>query len=568
MKKTYFFPKTILLSILYLFLSKGSFGQSPEKLSYQAVIRNTNNNLVSSQSIGMQVSILQGSTSGSIVFSEEHATTTNANGLVSIMIGTGNISTGSFSSIDWSNGPYFIKTETDITGGNNYTITGTQELLSVPYALHAKTVEIDSVNDADADPTNELQNLTFQNDSILISNGTGVALSSIGNGGKTHIILSGNISDNDAAIKITNELGSNTQFVLIQNTTNLTTIDLTGITELIDLKILNNTNLTSVNMSNLSTIYTSCDIGNNPMLNNINFNSLSTTGDTYLHNNNALPTLSFPSINYAQSISISSHPSLTSINLTTLNKIDFVDLSNNSALTSINLPNINSHIKSGINIVNNSSLTSINLPNIPSVDYFSISDNSLLTAININSMTNSAGFVFAINNNPALTSLDLSNLTLSANTNFEFKNNSAFTSLDLSGLTICQNLEIVNNSILSTLNVTNISTASLILINNNTNLSSLSIPNLNTVNSFSACNNNLSTITISGLTNLPQQQFLAFGNSLPSSSINNLLAFFVSLNPTSGYISINNQNPAAPPTGQGITDKNTLTNNGVNVFTD
>ncbi len=35
--------------------------------------------------------------------------------------------------------PTFLKTETDLNGGANYTIVGTSQLLSVPYALFSKT---------------------------------------------------------------------------------------------------------------------------------------------------------------------------------------------------------------------------------------------------------------------------------------------------------------------------------------------------------------------------------------------------------------------------------------------
>jgi uncharacterized protein (TIGR02145 family) len=130
------------------------FAQSPEKMSYQAVIRDGSNNLVSSTAVGMQISILQGSASGTAVYVETQEPTTNANGLVNVEIGTGTTS-DDFSAIDWANGPYFIKTETDPngeTGGIDYTINGTSQLLSVPYALHAKTAETVSGGITETDP--------------------------------------------------------------------------------------------------------------------------------------------------------------------------------------------------------------------------------------------------------------------------------------------------------------------------------------------------------------------------------------------------------------------------------
>ncbi len=126
------------------------YAQSPERISYQAVLRDAGNNLVTNQSVGMQISILRGSVNGTAIYMETQIPVTNDNGLVSIEIGTGTTS-DDFSGIDWANGPYFLKTETDPAGGTNYTITGTSQLLSVPYALYAKTAEslTGTINEAD-----------------------------------------------------------------------------------------------------------------------------------------------------------------------------------------------------------------------------------------------------------------------------------------------------------------------------------------------------------------------------------------------------------------------------------
>lgn len=129
--------KKLITIFAAVILSASAFAQAPNKMSYQAVIRNNSNILVTNQAVGMQISILQGSSSGTAVYVETQTPTTNANGLASIEIGSGTIITGTFSAIDWANGPYFIKTETDPTGGSSYSITGTSQLLSVPYALYA-----------------------------------------------------------------------------------------------------------------------------------------------------------------------------------------------------------------------------------------------------------------------------------------------------------------------------------------------------------------------------------------------------------------------------------------------
>ncbi|MCB0839713.1 MAG: hypothetical protein KDD99_23745 [Bacteroidetes bacterium] len=106
----------------------------PQKMSYQAILRDASNTLLVNQNVGILITILQGTSS---VYTETHTTTTNANGMVSLEIGAGSSPSTSFSSIDWANGPFYLKTDTDPTGNTNYTISGTSQLLSVPYAFYA-----------------------------------------------------------------------------------------------------------------------------------------------------------------------------------------------------------------------------------------------------------------------------------------------------------------------------------------------------------------------------------------------------------------------------------------------
>ena len=127
--------KNVIIILAALLFTTCVFAQAPQKMSYQAVIRNTNNTLLTSTPVGIQISILQGSSTGAAVYVETQTTSTNANGLVSLEIGTGTIVTGTFSGINWGTGTYFIKIETDPLGGTAYTIVGTNQLMSVPYAL-------------------------------------------------------------------------------------------------------------------------------------------------------------------------------------------------------------------------------------------------------------------------------------------------------------------------------------------------------------------------------------------------------------------------------------------------
>jgi hypothetical protein len=146
--------KLCTLFISTLFYMATLWAQSPQKVSYQAVIRDAAGKLIMNQSVGIQVSILQGSASGTEVYKEIYNPNpkTNANGLVSFEIGGGLVITGTFATINWANGPYFIKTEIDPTGGTTYTITGASQVLSVPYALYAKTAENISGGITETDP--------------------------------------------------------------------------------------------------------------------------------------------------------------------------------------------------------------------------------------------------------------------------------------------------------------------------------------------------------------------------------------------------------------------------------
>ncbi len=188
--------KKIHSLIVVVFIAINVFGQAPQKMTYQAVIRNASNTLIVSSPVGMRVSILQGLPTGTAVYVETQTSSTNANGLVSLEIGTGTIVTGTFSAINWANGPYFIKTETDPAGGVAYSITGTSQLLSVPYALHAAiagnvpTNVSSFINDSgyliaevDGSTTNELQSLSIAGNTLTISSGNSVTLPSGGSGG-------------------------------------------------------------------------------------------------------------------------------------------------------------------------------------------------------------------------------------------------------------------------------------------------------------------------------------------------------------------------------------------------
>ena len=164
--------KLLLILIGTLFLGNSLFAQAPDKMSYQAIVRNSSNVVVSNHAVGMRISILQGTATGTSVYTETQTPTTNANGLIAIEIGTGTVVSGSFANIDWANGPYFVKTETDPNGSTNYTLTGTSQLLSVPYALHAKTAENSKKSDTSSYSINCLPSGGQNGQSLTICAGT------------------------------------------------------------------------------------------------------------------------------------------------------------------------------------------------------------------------------------------------------------------------------------------------------------------------------------------------------------------------------------------------------------
>ena len=175
--------KTLLL--IFVFVSSIAMAQSPEKFTYQCVIRDAAENLIQNSNVGIQISIRRDSPSGPIIFQEQHNNSTNQNGLATLEIGSGTVIIGTFSSIDWGNGPYFIETSTDPLGGTNFTITGVSQFLSVPYALYSKTAENvsnDQVDDADNNPTNEIQDIALNGAVLSITNGSTIDMSVLQDG--------------------------------------------------------------------------------------------------------------------------------------------------------------------------------------------------------------------------------------------------------------------------------------------------------------------------------------------------------------------------------------------------
>lgn len=191
--------KIILVSLLLI--SSLIFAQAPQGVSYQAVAFGSSGNPVVNSNVGVRISILNNTADGAVIYTETHTKTTNAQGLFNLNIGQGTPVTGSFSGINWGGNPKFFKVEVDPAGGTNYTITGTNQLMSVPYALYAEKINTNSLAGVG---TSAFKSSNFalidDSDVHVFSNGTWYT--------KT---CSDYVSDNDI-------IGSNGNFAVIDNT--------------------------------------------------------------------------------------------------------------------------------------------------------------------------------------------------------------------------------------------------------------------------------------------------------------------------------------------------------------
>ena len=289
--------KKITLLLLLLSSFTVLFAQAPQKMSYQSVIRKADGTLVASALVSIKISIIFDTANGNPSYIETQTTTTNNNGLATIEIGGGTPVTGTFAGINWGAGSHFIKTEIDPTGGSNYTISGTSQLLSVPYALYAGSSQ---------------------------------------NKGKTSIVITGDITDVQAAAQIKSEFGPYTENVYVNGTTNLTTLDLSVIDKLVELSVIDNSNLVSINVANLREVYNDFDVANNQKLSTLVFPALKKVlgGDTGITDNPALVSISFPVLTKASGLFFRENHSLTSINLPSLTSVSGTTLLRANALPS------------------------------------------------------------------------------------------------------------------------------------------------------------------------------------------------------------------------------------------
>jgi uncharacterized protein (TIGR02145 family) len=327
MKKIYTLLALIALTTI--------FAQAPHGFNYQATVRNSSGTLIVNQNVNFKFNIMLNSATSLPVFSETHMAPTDDLGQVNLVIGQGTATVGSFSTINWANGNYYLGIE--LNTGSGYVAMGTTQLLSVPYALYA--------------------------------NSAGSSQSQ----GKTSIYLTGDITNAEAAARIASELGPETENIYIRNTTQLTSVDLSSMSSAVNIEIEYNEALTSVNLNGLITIYNNLLLRYNPILTSILFNNLAVSECIRINNNNSLSSISLNSLLKVNKISYSAG-------------LIGIEISDNINLQSVLLPLLSqSH---SIEIYNNSLLT-LDLPSLTKVSGGSIyMGNNKLSSTSVNSLLN------------------------------------------------------------------------------------------------------------------------------------------------------------------------------------
>ncbi len=175
--------KKILLSVFFaVIVFSTAFAQVPASFNYQAVVRNSSGEILANKTVSFRISILKNSKTGAVLYSERHKITTNDFGLVNLKIGEGTKISGDFSPVGWGD-VIFTKVEIDPAGGTSYSHLATTKLSSVPYAFKAQTVVNDKVDDADADPANEIQEISISGTTLQLSKGGGTVILPSSGGG-------------------------------------------------------------------------------------------------------------------------------------------------------------------------------------------------------------------------------------------------------------------------------------------------------------------------------------------------------------------------------------------------
>jgi hypothetical protein len=340
-----------LITLLTLILALNSFAQAPQGFNYQATVRNNSGQLLLSQNVAFKISIISGTPAGTVVYNETHNVTTDDLGHVSLVVGQGSATTGVFSQIDWSLGNHYMGIE--LNTGSGFVAMGTTQLLSVPYALYAGNAK---------------------------------------NQGKTSIYLSGDITNAQAAAKIAQEYGVNTENIIIRNTSQLTSVDLSFVQTIATLEIAHNSALVSVNLNGLKRVDEALELSGNPMQTVMSFPMLEKIYGSIYINDTSLASLVFPVLTQCYYFGIN-NSSLTALNFPVLTNCTSLEIQGNSQLSLLGIAAL---VKSNSINISNNAFSSIMFSSLTNCGSFSL-DNSQLTSVNLSALTNCESMVLTNN---------------------------------------------------------------------------------------------------------------------------------------------------------------------------
>jgi hypothetical protein len=501
--------------------------QAPQGFNYQATVRNSAGALIVNQNVNFKFNIMLNSQTSVPIYSETHFAPTDDLGQVNLTVGTGTPTTGTFSAINWASGTYFLGIE--LNTGSGYVAMGTTQLLSVPYALYA--------NSAGSSPSQ----------------------------GKTSIYLTGNITNAQAAAKIATELGPYTENIYIKNTTQLTTVDLSALVTISNIEIYNNSNLTTVNLNNLATVQDEFNLYQSSAINSLSFPSLLNCSDFFI-SSETISSLNLPLLSYINNFSIGvfsfqSNNNITSLNFPSVQTIGgSFSLTGLTSLSSLTFPMLNT-VSGSISLRNPSQMGSDNYTNLTTISFPALTSCTDFYCNFIGGSNSSAPGSIYISSYNDNASINISSLNTCNNINIGGSAN-----LNLSNITSCQSLNV--NNISNFTPPSNLTSCNDLLIRDMPNLTSLNFPSLSSCEGISISYNPLlASVSFPALTN--SSSIYLGSNALPTSKINSLLNKMLTVAPISSkYLNFSNQNPLAPPTGQGVIDKQTLINAGNTVITD
>lgn len=420
---------------------------------------------------------------------------------------------------------------------------------------------------------------------------------------KQTLVLTGDITNNEAAAKIAREVGPTTQEIRIYNCDNLTSVDLSMVTELTEIKIEDNVFLQSVNLSNLKKVDAGISVTKCPALTSIPMPLLETVGYQVSFTNTGLTQISLPALKKSiqgiwagvnpnlttvslplltsapshvmNNFLFSNNPNLVSISAPVLDKVSSFHVTFNKKITSLDFPALST---GGITITNDSALTNISFPSLTSGGLY-IQKDSLLTSISLPLLSTAKNIFFSELKNLTTISMPLLSNTTSQGLGYLSISDCYYlTSINLPLFISTHGLVIKNNTNLGTVSMPALASIGLLEFMANPVCNELNFPALT---AFTGNSTGTERITISGCANLAAISFpnlsiikppilYLHGNKLPSSQVNDLLNKFAAITPrlSGKEILLAYQNPLAPPTGQGITDKETLLANGNSVITD